>query len=477
MKIALIHCPFQHRTFSENLKVVDEEFCLAPPIVLAYVAAILEQAGHKVIIVDANALRLTKEKVLKILQGFSPEAIGFRADTYWFHKVREWANYFKKALGVKIIVGGINVTLYPEESLSYTCFDYGIIGEANDSLPKLISAIENKDKVDGIKGVVYRNNGKVLSASVSSKLIDFNQYPFPARHLLPNHLYYSFTSQRKNYTVILTSTGCPFKCSFCAIWKLPYRERLPRNVVDEIEECVTRYNVAEVDFFDATFFVNKERALAICDEILRRGIKIEWSCRSRVDVVDEDILSKAAQAGCKKIYYGIESTSAEVLKNINKQITRSQITEAINLTHKYGIDTLGFFMIGNPGDTSQSILSSIKFAKQSKLDFIQVCRTIPKPNTELNNLLIETCNTDYWKKYILGQRDGQRLPRPWSDIAENEIEEYTRKFYRDFYFRPSAIFRRICKLKSFEEFIRYVKVSSRWLLSNPSDISKKKLSS
>src|SRR3989339_835885 len=123
MRIALVHCPFGHRDFSENLKVVDEEFCLAPPIVLAYVAAILEKAGHDVIIVEANALRLSKEQALARIERFSPHVIGFRVDTYWFHRVVEWASYFKSRLNVKIVVGGINISLYPMESLSYACFD------------------------------------------------------------------------------------------------------------------------------------------------------------------------------------------------------------------------------------------------------------------------------------------------------------------------------------------------------------------
>jgi anaerobic magnesium-protoporphyrin IX monomethyl ester cyclase len=472
MKIALIHCPFGHRAFSENLKVVDEEFCLAPPIILAYVAAILEKAGHKVIIIDANALRLTKEQTLKILRSFSPDAIGFRADSYWFHRVVEWANYLKTELKVKIIIGGINVTLYPKESLSYFCFDYGIAGEAIESLPQLISALEKEEEVNGIRGLVYRENGDVVVNPPSERLVDFNTYPFPARHLLPNHLYYSFTSQLKNYTVMLTSTGCPFHCSFCAISHLPYRERAPQNIADEIEECYRKYGVREIDFFDATFFINKRRSMEICEEIMRRKIKIEWSCRSRVDVVDEDILRAASLAGCRKIYYGIESSSEEVLKKINKQIGHAQIIRAINATHKYNIDTLGFFMIGNPSDTKESILSSIAFAKKLDLDFIQVCRMIAKPDTELHSRLIKAHGTDYWREYILGRREEMRLPALWSTLPEDEIEKYVRKFYRDFYFRPSYIFKRLRKVKSPEELARYIKVAVRWLGANYSDLKK-----
>ena len=472
MKIALIHCPFGHRNFSENLKVVDEEFCLAPPIVLAYVAAILEKAGHQVILIDANALKLNKEKTLNILKQFGPDVIGFRADTYWFHRAVDWASYFKSNMDVVVIVGGINITLYPQESLRYKCFDYGIAGEANYSLPALLSALCSKTDVKGIPGVVYRENDTVMYNPPSEDIIAFDDYPFPARHLLPNELYYSFTSQLKNFTIMVTSTGCPFKCSFCAISRLAYRERSPANVVDEIEECYRKFNVREIDFFDATFFINKERSIAICEEIIRRRIKIEWSCRSRIDVVDDDILRAASRAGCRKIYYGIESVSDHVLKNINKKINTEQIIHAINLTHKHGISALGFFMVGNPSDNRASILSSIKFAKKLKLDFIQVCRTIAKPNTELNDYLIKAKGVDYWRQYILGKIPEKRLPTPWSELSERQIEQYLKKFYRDFYFRPSYIIKRIFKARSLSEIFRYFRAARRWIFSNYSDVRK-----
>ena len=472
MKIALIHCPISHRIFSENLKVVDEEFCLAPPIILAYVAAILEKAGHQVILVDANALKLTKEKTLKILKKFNPDIIGFRADTYWFHRVVEWADYFKNNLPVTVIVGGINITLYPIESLSHKCFDYGIAGEANSSLPELLLALDNKTAIKGIKGIVYRENGSVMYNPPLENMIAFDDYPFPARHLLPNELYYSFTSQLKNFTVMLTSTGCPFKCSFCAISRLAYRERSPFNVVNEIEECCRKFNVREIDFFDATFFINKKRSIELFEEILKRGIKIEWSCRSRVDVVDDEILRAASQAGCRKIYYGIESVSGHVLKNINKKINIEQINHAVDISHKYGINSMGFFMVGNPSDNRDSVLSSIEFAKKLNLDFIQVCRAIAKPNTELNDYLIKVRSVDYWREYILGKMPEKRLPTPWSGLSENEAEQYVKKFYKEFYFRPSYVIKRIARIRSLAELVRYFKAAVRWFFSNYSDIKK-----
>jgi radical SAM superfamily enzyme YgiQ (UPF0313 family) len=383
--------------------------------------------------------------------------------------VVDWASYFKDNLGSAIIVGGVNITLYPEESFSHRCFDYGVLGEANDSFPALLSALSGKGNLREVPGIIYREGGKLIRNPPRERIIQFDEYPFPARHLLPNELYYSFTSQLKNFTIMVTSTGCPFKCSFCAIARLPYRERSVKNVVDEIEECYRKFKVREIDFFDATFFVNKERSLAICADILRRRIRIEWSCRSRVDVVDEDILKAAYSAGCRKIYYGIESASERVLDKVNKGINREQIARAIKLTHKHGISALGFFMVGNPLDDEENILSSIQFAKELKLDFIQVCRAIAKPNTELNDALIKDKKVDYWREYVLGARPEKRLPAPWTDLSESRIEDYVKKFYGGFYFRPGYIFRRICGARSLSELFRYARAALRWVFSNRSD--------
>lgn len=111
----------------------------------------------------------------------------YYSDTYWFHRVVEWASYFKSVMDVKVIVGGINITLYPEESFSHHCFDYGIIGEAIEALPRLISALEKKENVESIEGLAYRNNGRVILNHPPHQLVSFDDYPFPARHLLHNH--------------------------------------------------------------------------------------------------------------------------------------------------------------------------------------------------------------------------------------------------------------------------------------------------
>ncbi len=269
MKVALVFPPYSRKIFSENLSTVDEEFCLAPPIILAYVAAVLEQAGHRVMLLDARALNLTKEEALESLRQFSPDILGFRSETYHFHDALDWIHFLKEHLNIPVVTGGINMSLYPKETMSHPEIDYGVIGDAVDTLPKLLKGIEDKEDLSRLEAIAFKRDGVavVILPPANKKIADFDTFPFPARHLLPNEKYYSFISQLKNFTVMLTSTGCPYRCSFCAIHPtMPYRLRSPKRVVDEIEQCYHEFGIREIDFFDATFFIPKRRAFEIFEE-------------------------------------------------------------------------------------------------------------------------------------------------------------------------------------------------------------------
>jgi dolichol-phosphate mannosyltransferase len=183
-----------------------------------------------------------------------------------------------------------------------------------------------------------------------------------------------------------------------------------------------------------------------------------------VDVVDEDILRQAANAGCRQIYYGIESVNHQVLGRIKKDIELEQVSRAIKSSHKCGIKAMGFFMVGNSGDTKDSVRETIAFAKDLGLDFIQVCRAIAKPGTELDKIMIDKTGKDYWRQHIKGDKIKGRLPTPWASLSESQIEALTKEFYLKFYFRPNMLWRRITQLKSLSEFQRYACVGWKMLL-------------
>jgi len=464
MKVAFVHVPIRHHGFSENLKVVDEEFTFSPPIVLAYVAAIAEKSGSKVILIDAAALKLSKEQVRKKLEIFRPDFIMFRLDTYCFHDTLDWIRFLKKTIAVPVIAGGINFSLYPRETMSYSEIDFGFIGEAVETLPEFLENFPG-GKYKHIAGLCRRNEkDEVIINPANLKLADFDSYPFPARHLLPNQLYHSFVSQRKNFTIMLTSTGCPWKCTFCAIAGLAhYRERSAESVLAEIEKCYYDFDVREIDFFDATFFVNRERCLKIFEGIIKRKLDINWTCRSRVDLVDEEILRAAKKSGLRMIFWGIESGNAGTLENINKEINLSQTEKAIAVSRKLGIRNLGFLMAGNPGEKAEDIKETLKWAKKLKLDFVQICRAIPKPGSKMHFDVVRETGYDYWKEFVLGREGEKRIYVPGVALSQRKIESLLKKMYYGFYFRPVFILRTLTRLRSFGELARYVKVALRMI--------------
>ncbi|GEM_PF-606457 len=467
MRVALIHAPFHHRKFSENLKVVDEEFTLSPPIVLAYVASILEKAGHEVILVDAHVLNLSKEETLKKIEKYNPDILGFRLDTYSFQETLEWIRFFKVKTGKPILGGGINFSIYPRETMSHREIDYGLIGEAIETLPVFLNYFPDTGRYPFVPGLCWRDkDGKTIINPVSGRRVSFDDYPFPARHLLPNYLYHSFVSQRKNFTIMLASTGCPYRCKFCAIAALKHwRQRSAEKVIREIEQCYYDYGIREIDFFDATFFADRRWSLEFCERLSRLKLDIVWTARSRVDVVDEEVLMKASKAGCRMIFWGIESVSPEVLNNIKKDIHPEQTVKAVKMAKRFGIRNLGFLMVGNPGDDEKSVKKTVDFAKHLDLDYVQICRTVPKPATELHKELVRKSGRDYWRDFVLLKSPGRRIPALPAGMSQSEVEKCLKKAYFNFYFRPSYILRIISRVRSLAELFRYSVVGLKMLLN------------
>lgn len=466
MKIAFVHLPFGHRTFSENLKVVDEEFIRPPPIILSYVAAIAEQAGHEVAIIDVHCQRLSRQETVRQIRQFGAEALCFRVDVYGFQQSIEWIRHLKAETGLPVITGGVALHDYARDVMTHPSIDYGITSEAIGRLPRLLQALEWGARPKGIDGLAYREGDEVVITPPDGSLTPFDDFPWPARHHLPNHIYRSFVSQRRNFTLMLTSTGCPFKCVYCAIVKVPYRFRDPAKVVDEIEHCVKEHGVREIDFFDASFFVSRKRSLRMLDLLTRRNLDVEWTCRSRVDHVDDELLAAAHRAGCRMIYYGIESGSHAILHNVHKRITTDQTRLAIRATKRQGIRALGFLMVGNPGETRETIRQTIRFAKSLRLDYVQICRTIAKPRTDLDEQLKQHTGRDYWAEFIRGERGEERLPMPWIDMPQDQLEDELKRAYYAFYFRPGYILRTLSKTRSLDELTRYAKVGLRMLTNH-----------
>jgi radical SAM superfamily enzyme YgiQ (UPF0313 family) len=453
MKIAFVFNPFKYKLHEENLRIVQKYFGLFPPLSLAWAAAIAEKAGHTASIIDARTLGLSKEETLERLREFDPDILGFMMTTYMFRETLEWISYLKKNLKVPVVVGGYNLRVYPRESLSPPEIDFGVVEQAYFTLPALLSELEGGRQFQEVPGLVYKEKDRVILTPHPQTIV-FDDFPNPARHLLPNHLYAEFPTERKNFTVMVTSLGCPMHCTFCEAGKTAYNPRSPLTVVNEMQECHDRYGVREIDIFDYEFPMVRDRTLAICRELKKRNLDLTWACRSRVDTVNAELLEEMYQSGCRRIYYGIESGSQETLDRIEKGITLKQITETISLTKEIGIRPLGFFLVGVPGETKSSVKHTVRFAKKLNLDYVQFSKLTAKPLTGMWKNMVEETGYDYWKEYILGRTEEKVLPRPWTDLTNEEIDRLTRWAYVSYHSRPGFLFRMVLQVRSFDEFKR-----------------------
>ena len=453
MRLALIFNPFSYKLHEENLRIVQKYFGLFPPLSLAWVAGIAERAGHNVVIIDARTLDLTKEEVLDRLNEFKPDILGFMMTTYMFPETLQWISFLKKHLKVPVLVGGYNLRVYPVESLSHPDIDFGCLKQAIDTVPQLLNELESGRKnFKEVTGLIYKENNIIKVNPPGAEPVDFNSFPFPARHLLPNHLYAEFPTQRKNFTVMVTSLGCPYQCGFCEAGGTPYSPRTPELVVNEMEECYTKYKIREIDIFDYEFAAVRKRVEEICEEMIRRGLDIEWACRARVDNVDEKLLDKMKQAGCRRIYYGIESGCQDILDRINKGITLKKIKESIYLTKSKGIQALGFFLLGAPSETRDTFKRTLGFAKELDLDYVQFSKCLAKPLTPLWKQMVKETGKDYWQDWVLGKEIDRDLPRPWTGLSNEDINRLAKWAYIHYHARPIKLLKSTLQVRSFKEF-------------------------
>lgn len=453
MKLACIFNPFKYKLHEENLRIVQRYFGLFPPLSLAWVCAIAERAGHDTLLIDARTLRLTKEDVLDRLKAWKPDMIGFMMTTYMFRETLEWVSFLKKHLRVPVIIGGYNLRVYPQESLSVDGPDFGCLNSAYHTLPRLLEELAGQRRFEDVPGLIYKENGLVRMTPPGTEP-HFNDYPNPARHLLPNDLYAEFTTVRKNFTVMVTSKGCPNGCLFCEAGHTAYNPRSPETVMNEVRECYARYNIREIDFFDYDFCVDRRRVEAICDGLIRSNLDVTWACRTRVDYVDEALLRKMKAAGCSRIYFGIESGVQEILDRLNKGIRLQQIRDAIETTRSLGIMALGFFLVGSPGETRETFRQTVRFAKSLKLDYVQFSKLTAKPLTPYWRQMVSNTGMDYWREYILGGTEDKPLPRPWTSLTNEEIDALTKKAYLMYHCRPMFLMHHILQVRSWSEFKR-----------------------
>jgi len=462
MRILLINPPSENEIIGNNPPIIEEERGYNPPLGLLYLASYLRQnADHEIKVIDSQVEELSYPKLKQKVKKFGPDLVGITAMTLTLIDALKTVSLVKSTdKKIKVVLGGPHVHIFPEETISLPGVDYLVLGEGEEAFCDLVKAIEKKEGWEKIKGVVFKKGKKIINTGPRDFLMNLDKLPFPARDLTPYQKYSSLMAKRRPITTMITSRGCPFQCKFCDRPNLGkiFRARSAQNVVNEMEKC-TQMGIYEFLIYDDTFTVNKKRVLDICDEIIKRKLDIGWDIRARVDTIDKKMLKKLKEANCERIHYGVEAGSPKVLKGLNKRITIRQAKNAFGWTKQAGIDTLAYFMIGNPQEGEKEIKASIKLMKQLEPDFVHITILTPFPATKLYFEAMEKgiIKDDVWRNFAKNPSPNFVPPIWGENFSRDGLFEIVAQAYKDFYTRPAYIVRELSKVHSFPEFLRKVK--------------------
>lgn len=428
-----------------------------PPLGLAYIAAYLKKNGVSCGIIDSEAEQMTLDDVVTKIKSINPSIVGITTTTHTILDVYKLASNLKKInKNIVIVAGGPHATSLPSQTLKESEIDIVVRKEGEIPTLEIVRALENGVDLSAVEGVSYKSNGEIIENADASQIRDLDSLPFPSRELLPMKKYFPVgfpPSENTIYTSMLTTRGCAFRCTFCGVTTMfpKVRRRSPENILAEIDEVVQKYNVNVIEFMDSILGLYPNIIKEMCQGIIERKLNIKWMCCGRVDLMAPDLLQLMKEAGCVRIFYGIESGDQNILNHIQKRSSLDKIRETVKLTKEYKIPCVTSFILGLPGDTMETMKSTIDFAVELDADFATCSLSTPYPGTVFYDAAgYEGDNFSDWSKY---QTARYRYPVYSPDgISPEVIQKMLKKFYRKFYLRPTYLFKRIASINSIDAF-------------------------
>jgi radical SAM superfamily enzyme YgiQ (UPF0313 family) len=413
-----------------------------PPIGLMYVAAALEKAGFEVQMLDNYLMKKTTDEIKQYVTQINPQIVGITCGSATYSRCIETARAIKEVLpSCKIVVGGWHASYVPDSLLANPEIDYVVMGEGERAMEQLAGFILNGNEPAAVEipGVACRSHGKNIKNE--PKFIEnIDEIPYPARHLLPLDLYdrtIEFLSV-KPADVMSISRGCVFNCGFCEtrkLWGNMCRAFSPQRVIDEIEDLMGKYGTKGLYFINDNFTLRKKETIELSNLMIEKKLDLEWVCDTRVDLVNQELLEVMSKAGCKTIWFGVESASPRILERIGRNITPQQVENAFNLCKKNGIKVACSFMLGLPNETLKDMETSLKFAKKLNPDWCQFNIFIAYPDSRIYQELLET------KKYL--RLDEFLLSVKTDEFDYHSLMAIQKRFFKDFHRSPKQIVKRI----------------------------------
>lgn len=465
MKIVLLTMPAcweqdQHDFMNERIPIfkwlrIKPLVNVVPSPSLLYLAPYMIDDGHDVHYLEG--LFFTFENVMDRLGALQPDVIGVTLTSVDWENSRwmitEMKKHFSDAI---VVVGGIHPTLWQEK-----CFeecdgiDYVVKGEGEHTMRELLNCLQKKETPLEVPGLVFFHEGQLVKTPDRETVEDIDSLPMPAHQLAPPDKYLPSPTfyNRLPHANIIGARGCPYFCTFCHTDRHT-RMRSAVNIVDEIEWLVKEQGVKDIAFWDDTFTLSEKRALEFCDEILRRGLDVDWAVNARVDRVSEKLLRGMKEAGCWRILYGIESGVQKNLDTLKKGTRVEQIRTAVNLTSKLGMEAYGTFMFGIPGETFEEGLQTIEFACSIDLDYAVFVNLTPLPGSEVYQDLIDgKIKPAKFTKDRFNFKNVSFVPE---GMTEDQIRFLIQEGHHRFYLRPKLVWKKIRRMKSLLDLKKYI---------------------
>jgi len=416
-----------------------------PPLGLAYVAGALEKEGFQVEMLDNYLLEKSVDEIKLEVKRFNPEIVGITCGSVTYERCLETARAVKEVLpSCKVVAGGWHPSYMPDSLLQHPEIDYVVVGEGERAMVELATHITKGGRSQAppvIAGVAYRHEGKMVSNP--PKFIDnLDEIPHPARHLLPLKLYHREIEYLsvKPVDVMTTTRGCPFNCAFCeskTLWGPTCHSISPSKIVEEIEQLIKNYGTKGIYFINDNFTIRKDETVEMCRLIREKKLDIEWACDTRVDMISPELLKEMKMAGCKTIWFGVESGSPRIRKKLNLGVTIEQTVDAFKLCRKEGIQTACSFLMGIPGETAEDMKATFKFGRKLDPDWCLFNIFIAVPGSILYEEIMEKGLYDRVEDFATYVKT--------EDFDYESLLKIQRRFHGSFNKSPKRILRKIRK--------------------------------
>ncbi len=435
------------------------------PLGLLYIASYLRKKipGIEILVIDAPLDDLSSQEVAAKIKEFEPDLIGLTGLSFHIPYIKDAAKAIKRVCpGVPIVVGGAGMTSDPHDLIREADIDFGVLSEGEETFYHLVKALQEDADPESVAGIVYSKPDGSMARTLPRDLMnDLDTIPFPAYDLVPVERYFSSpkrTSQSPVYISkllmpILTSRGCPLKCVFChdTLGK-DFRSRSPENIVEEIIWLKNKYKFEELEIVDDIFNFYIKHAKIVFRKLVQAdlGLKIAFPNGIKYEMVDDELLDLFNKAGVYRIAFGIESGSEEGQKLVRKRTDLIRMNEIIDKADKMNMFVSGFFQLGLPEETKESMLKTVRYALSSKLHTAMFHVTTPFPGTPMYEEHVQEVlasgkyngSRENYEEEIRNRvnfRGARDISMNLSAVSDEELLRIKKTAFIKFYFNPSRI--------------------------------------